>query len=106
MADFSGLEYLRNLEVLVLEGQCITDISPVFKLKKLKYLSLGCNFIESVEGIKNLPGLVSLGYDSRLESGEFNVKEHCIENNIKPFSFNYDEHGQYQIWLNLYVGEN
>ena len=56
-SDLSGLEYLRNLEVLVIEGQRITDISPVCKLKKVKYLSMRCNLIESLAGIEEMESL-------------------------------------------------
>ena len=50
--------------------------------------------------IKNLPGLVSLGYDSRLEYGDFNVKEYCSEHNISTFTL--DEYEYYDIWTNNY----
>ena len=57
MTDLNGLEFLRNLETLELKGQRISDISPIFKLKKLKYLSLRYNFIDSVEGIESMENL-------------------------------------------------
>lgn len=57
MSDLNGLEYLRNLEVLVVEGQRVTDISPVCKLKKVKYMSMRCNLIESLAGIEEMESL-------------------------------------------------
>ena len=57
MTDLNGLEFLRNLETLELKGQRISDISPIFKLKKLKYLNLRYNFIDSVEGIESMENL-------------------------------------------------
>ena len=48
ISDLNWVKYLRNLEVLILDGQCIIDISPVFELKKLKRLDMMCNFVESL----------------------------------------------------------
>lgn len=64
ITDLSDLRLLPNLEVLRLEGQQITDISPIFELKKIHTLALCCNPIESLEGIEALENLESLDVTS------------------------------------------
>ena len=60
ITDLSDLTKLRNLEVLEISGQQITDLTPVFGLTKLRRLGLECNPITSIEGIDALHELEEL----------------------------------------------
>ena len=58
--DLSIFAMMPNLEILELEGQQITDITPLLSLKNLRELSLDCNPISSLEGIGALENLEEL----------------------------------------------
>lgn len=60
ITDLSDLTKLRNLEVLEISAQQITDLTPVFELTKLKRLGVECNPITSIEGIEALQELEEL----------------------------------------------
>ena len=78
LKSLEGIENIKgNIKWLNLfETKQLTDMSP----------------------IQNLPNLISLGYDSRFESGEVNVKEYCETNHIRTFStYNYYK---YDFWMN------
>lgn len=60
ITDLSDLEKLRNLEVLEISAQQITDLSPVFGLTKLRKLGVECNPITSIAGIEALQNLEML----------------------------------------------
>ena len=60
ITDLSDLTKLRNLEVLEISGQQITDLTPVFELTKLRRLGVECNPITSIEGIEALHELEEL----------------------------------------------
>ncbi len=55
--DLSILKYMPNLEELVICGNQITDISPIFECNKLHFLNLDANPITSLEGISALENL-------------------------------------------------
>ena len=60
ITDLSDLTKLRNLEVLEISGQQITDLTPVFGLTKLRRLGVECNPITSIAGIEALQNLEQL----------------------------------------------
>ncbi len=60
ITDLSDLTKLRNLEVLEISAQQITDLTPVWQLTKLRRLGVECNPITSLEGIENLQNLEQL----------------------------------------------
>lgn len=64
ISDLSGIEQLKNLKVLELEGQQIEDISSVLGMEKLESLSLNCNPVSSVEGLERLENLQWLDVSS------------------------------------------
>jgi|GEM_PF-3993244 len=55
--DLSDLAKLPNLEVLILDGQNISDITPILALTNLRRLSLNCNPLSSIAGIEALTNL-------------------------------------------------
>ena len=57
ISDLSGLEQMKNLRVLIIEGQQIEDLSPVYGLENLEVLSVNCNPVSSIEGIEKLKNL-------------------------------------------------
>ena len=89
ISDLNWVKYLRNLEVLILDGQCIIDISPVFELKKLKRLDMMCNFVESLDGIEVMENLeyVNFSYNKLTDVSSLfrcpNIHDVCL-------AFNYD----------------
>ena len=54
LSDLSELALLPNLEVLILDGQNISDITPILSLTNLRVLSLNCNPLGSIAGIEAL----------------------------------------------------
>lgn len=60
ITDLSDLTKLRNLEVLEISGQQITDLTPVWQLTKLRKLGVECNPITSLGGIETLQNLEQL----------------------------------------------
>ena len=60
ITDLSGLDQLKNLRVLQIEGQQIEDITPLLKLEKLEELSISCNPVSSVDGLEQLGNLYRL----------------------------------------------
>lgn len=60
ISDLAGVEQLKNLRLLELEGQQIEDITPLLGLENLEQLSLNCNPLRSLEGIENLSNLKKL----------------------------------------------
>ena len=57
ISDLNGMQQLRNLKDLELEGQQIEDVSPLAKLSKLEQLSLNCNPVRSLDGLEKLSNL-------------------------------------------------
>ena len=57
--DLSILQYMTNLEILELEGQQITDFSPILGTH-VGSLRLNCNPITSIEGIEQMDSLQDL----------------------------------------------
>ncbi len=57
--DLNIIRYMPNLEILELEGNQITDISPIFETD-IRSLWLNCNPISSLEGIQKMSSLTSL----------------------------------------------
>ena len=57
--DLEILRYMPNLRWLELEGQQITDISPIFETN-VEVLRLNCNPITSIEGIEKMAQLKEL----------------------------------------------
>lgn len=64
ISSLIGIEYLVNLEELLLSENNIKDISPIIGLEKLKYLNLWRNNISDITPLKNLNNLTSLDLDS------------------------------------------
>lgn len=64
ISSLKGIEYLVNLEELLLSENNIKDISPITGLKKLKYLNLWKNNISDITPLGNLTNLKSLDLDS------------------------------------------
>lgn len=62
--DLDIFSYMPNLEHLCICGNQITDISPLFCLKKLKNLDLSANPISSIEGIGALSELEAVYFTS------------------------------------------
>jgi hypothetical protein len=62
--DISDLALLKNAKEITFEGNQVTDISPLYKIKSLELLVLNCNPITSIEGIESLQSLrfISLIY--------------------------------------------
>ena len=60
ISDLSGLEQLKNLRILELQGQQIEDITPLLGLENLESLALNCNPVSSLDGIENLTNLKML----------------------------------------------
>ncbi len=58
--DLEIFSYMPNLEYLCICGNQITDISPLFCLKKLSHLDLSANPISSIEGIGALSNLEAI----------------------------------------------
>lgn len=55
--NLEGLQYCKNLKVLCLISNNITDISFIKKLNKLKYINLSDNKIETIDSLSNLKKL-------------------------------------------------
>lgn len=58
--DFSGLEYMENLEKLTLFSQKGIDLSSISKLKNLKYLDLSYSQIKDIKPLTQLKNLNAL----------------------------------------------
>ena len=54
--DLTGLEFARNLEILVLRDNLIDDIGPISSLAKLRKLDLSGNKLRSIGGLVPLSG--------------------------------------------------
>lgn len=54
-----GLEDLESLEILVLDGNKISEIKGLDKLKNLEYLRLGGNKITEIKGLEKTQNLHS-----------------------------------------------
>ena len=63
ISDITDLALLKNAKVIAFEANQISDITPLFGIKTLKTLSLGCNPIESIEGIQALQNLEVVGLE-------------------------------------------
>ena len=62
--DLAGLEQLKNLRVLQIEGQQIEDITPILELENLEELYLSCNPLSSIDGVEKLGKLRRLSISS------------------------------------------
>ncbi|MCK5128494.1 MAG: hypothetical protein KAQ68_01470 [Clostridiales bacterium] len=64
ISDITDLSLLKNAKYITFEANQVTDISPLYKLSKLEYLTLNCNPIKSIKGIEALSNLryVTLAY--------------------------------------------
>ena len=60
MRNLTGLNHAKNLEVLTLGNNLITNLSPLSGLPKLRRLDLRGNRLESMASLKNLPALTEL----------------------------------------------
>ena len=60
ISDLSGIEQMKNLRILRLDGQQIEDITPILELENLEFLSLACNPVSSLDGLENLKNLKRL----------------------------------------------
>ncbi|MBM4024368.1 MAG: leucine-rich repeat domain-containing protein [Planctomycetes bacterium] len=57
ITDLTGLEHAANLQYLVLEGNNISDISPMGGLRSLVYVILGFNQISDISAVRDLVNL-------------------------------------------------
>lgn len=57
ISDISDFALLKNAKEIAIEGNQVTDISPLFKIKTLERLTLNCNPITTIEGIEALQNL-------------------------------------------------
>lgn len=57
ISDISDLALLKNLRKLSIQGNQITDISPLFELTQLEQLKLNCNPITNIKGIEAMSEL-------------------------------------------------
>ncbi|SHK28596.1 leucine-rich repeat domain-containing protein [Paramaledivibacter caminithermalis] len=73
--SLGGLEHFTSLEELLLSKNNITDIKPLSKLHRLKYLNLWKNDIRDITPIKNLTNLEQLDLDSNKISDIEALKE-------------------------------
>ena len=69
ISDLSGIEQMKNLRILRLDGQQIEDITPILELENLEYLTLACNPVSSLDGLENLNNL------KRLDVAYTNIEE-------------------------------
>ncbi|MCP4125155.1 MAG: hypothetical protein GY751_25765 [Bacteroidetes bacterium] len=68
ISNISGLEYFVSLERLIMEGNTITDISPVAALVHLTSLNLNWNSISDISSLSELVNLRSLQlYDNDID---------------------------------------
>ncbi len=58
--SIEGIQYLSNINTLILSENNITDISPLASLKSLKVLSLNNNLIKDIEPVSSLENLNEL----------------------------------------------
>ncbi|MCX5644140.1 MAG: leucine-rich repeat domain-containing protein [Phycisphaerae bacterium] len=69
IASLVGLEYAKNLSDLVLEGNQISDVSPLAGLIGLRRLELNSNQVKDITPLSSLIGLTRLGlYENRVDS--------------------------------------
>ncbi|MBC1908167.1 LPXTG cell wall anchor domain-containing protein [Listeria innocua] len=67
--DLSGVENLRNLErILIMEGNGVSDLSPIANLSKLRMLRIPGNQISDISALRNLSTLRDLNLSSNLIS--------------------------------------
>lgn len=58
MVDISFLGYMPELEIAILSGSPITDLSPLANCKKLEFLELGwCGWVRDVSALKSCDSL-------------------------------------------------
>lgn len=65
LTDVSWLAYMPELEILILSGSPITDISAMANCTKLEWLELTfCNYLKDISVVKNLTSLrfLNIGY--------------------------------------------
>lgn len=88
LTDISGVEELKNLEILVITHHQIKEIASLKSLRKLKSLFLFNNQIQSLEGIERLENLEQLYVQcNKISSLEplrklTNLKEVYVNNNL------------------------
>jgi len=86
IVSLEGLEHAQNLKILRLHSNKIEGISPITKLTKLTYLSLGSNFITDISAISGLKNLTVLNlYSNQV-------------NDLSPMS---DLTNLEDVWLNF-----
>ncbi len=57
ISDISDLTLLKNVREIAFSCNQITDVTPLFELTSLEWLTLNCNPIRSIEGIETLQNL-------------------------------------------------
>ena len=61
MKDISFLSYMPNLEIAILSGSPITDLSPLKNLKKLEFLEIAwCGWVSDISPLAGCTGLKHL----------------------------------------------
>jgi len=61
IADLSGIEHCTNLDTIFLDGNYISDITPLSDLTQLKKLYISYNLISDTSALANLKNLEELG---------------------------------------------
>lgn len=83
-------DWCRDLQILLLQGNLISRIENLGKLKKLQYLNLAINNIELIENLSKLESLskldLTLNFIGDIESvsslqGNYNLKELILTGN-------------------------
>ncbi len=89
VSSLEGLQYCKNLKVLELNLQDITDVTPLRNLKQLKRLGINQNY--NLEDISPLAGLTNLEYlnlDTDLSIEDISVLKNLTK--LRFFNIMYD----------------